>query len=68
LVILIASIEKVLSIFEKTNLSESIDPNPFNIEPDYSFNPEQDYIHDSKLLKTQLRYLNKKLDDIERYA
>jgi len=68
LVILISSIGEALRVFEKHNLFESIGPNPFNIKRDYRFNSELDYLHDIKLLKTQLKYLKKTLADLERYA
>jgi hypothetical protein len=52
--ILIESIEEVIGTFEDVNSFECVDRNPFNIDPHYSFNPELDYIHDIKVLKSQL--------------
>jgi hypothetical protein len=52
--ILIESIEDVLATFEGSNLFERVGPNPFNSGPFYRFQPEPDYRHDIKLLKSQL--------------
>ena len=55
--ILIESIEEVLITFEGCESLLSIEPNPFNTDPSYRFEPESDYGHDIRLLKSQLRSL-----------
>ena len=52
--ILIESIDEVLVTFGGSNLKESVEPLPFNVNPHYRFCPEADYQHDIKLLKSQL--------------
>jgi hypothetical protein len=51
---LIESIEDVLATVEGSNLFECVGPNPFNSDSLYRFQPELDYRHDIKLLKSQL--------------
>ena len=55
--ILIESIEEVLGTFDGTNRFECVEGNPFNMDSRYKFNPETDYKHDIKLLKSQLASL-----------
>ena len=67
LVILIESIKEVLAVYEGSNLFELIEPNPFNADPLYRFDPKPDYQHDIKLLKSQLGSLKKILASLGRY-
>ena len=63
--ILIESIEDVLATFEGTALFERVGPNPFNSDPSYRFQPEPDYRHDIKLLKSQLGSLREIFASLE---
>ena len=65
LVMLIKSIEDVLALFGSINLR--VERNPFNADRYYHFDPEQDYQHDIKLLKFQLKELKKILKDIRSF-
>jgi hypothetical protein len=60
--LLIKSIEGVVALFGSIQLS--VERNPFNADPHYRFDPEQDYKHDIALLKFQLKELKKTLKDI----
>lgn len=62
---LIKSIEDVLALFGSINLR--VERNPFNADRYYHFDPEQDYQHDIKLLKFQLKELKKILKDIRSF-
>ena len=64
--ILIESIEDVLAAFEGSNLFERVGPNPFNSDPSYRFQPEPDYRHDIKLLKSQLGSLREIFASLDR--
>jgi hypothetical protein len=62
---LIESIEDVLARFEGSELFAVIGPNPFNAGPYRRFQPEADYRHDVKLLKSQLGSLQEILASLE---
>lgn len=61
------SLEKVIDTYEGVNLFECFTRNPFHIDSDYEFRPEQDYQHDIKLMKHHLKCHRRTIRDLDRY-
>jgi hypothetical protein len=49
------TLEQVIDTWGDLNLFECFTRNPFHIDPDYEFRPEQDYLHDIRLMKHHLK-------------
>ncbi len=58
------SLEQALGTWGGINLFECFTRNPFHIDPGHGFRPEQDYLHDIKLMKHHLKCLRKTIKEI----
>lgn len=61
------SLERVIGAYDGVNLFECVTRNPFHIDPDYEFHPEQDYLHDIRLMKHHLKCHTRTINDLGRY-
>ncbi|MER9202932.1 hypothetical protein NKH74_27715 [Mesorhizobium sp. M0933] len=61
------SLERVVRAYDGLNLFECVTRNPFHIDPDYEFDPEQDYLHDLKLMRHHLKFHKRTIRDLGRY-
>lgn len=61
------SLERVIAVYDGVNLFESVARNPVHIDPNYEFRPEQDYLHDIRLMKHHLKCHRKTIKDLARY-
>lgn len=50
------------------NLFECFTRNPFHIDPDYEFQQERDYLHDSRLMRHHLKCHRRTIKDLDRYS
>ncbi|WP_137136514.1 hypothetical protein [Rhizobium sp. FKY42] len=58
------SLEQVINTWDGINLFECFTRNPFHIDPDYEFRPEQDYLHDIRLMKHHLKHHRKMISEL----
>lgn len=61
------SLERVIGDYDDVNLFECVTRNPFHIDPDYEFQPQQDYSHDMRLMKHHLKCHKRTIKDLGRY-
>ncbi|CAN7635520.1 hypothetical protein [Pararhizobium sp. LjRoot238] len=55
----------VIDTYDGINLFECFTRNHFHIDPDYEFRPEQDYLHDIRLMKHHLKCHRKTIKDLD---
>ncbi|BCH19723.1 hypothetical protein MesoLjLa_65740 (plasmid) [Mesorhizobium sp. L-2-11] len=58
------SLEQVIGTWDGINLFDRITRNQFHIDPDYEFRPEQDYLHDIRLMKHHLKCHRKAIKEL----
>lgn len=61
------SLERVIDTYDGINLFECFTRNPFHIDSDYERHPEQDYLHDIRLMKHHLKCHRSTIKDLDRY-
>ena len=61
------SLERVIVACDGRNLSDRVTRNLFHIELDYTFRPEQDYLHDIRLMKHHRKCHRRTIKDLDRY-
>jgi hypothetical protein len=61
------SLEQVIDTWDSIDLFECFTRNPFHINPDYAFRPEQDYCHDIGLMKHHLKCHRKTIRELGRW-
>jgi hypothetical protein len=61
------SLEQVIDAWDSIELFECFTRNPFHINPDYAFRPEQDYRHDIGLMKHHLKCHRKTIRELGRW-
>lgn len=59
--------EWVIVACDGRNLSDRATRNPFHIDPNYEFQPEQDYLHDIRLMKHHRKCHRRTIKDLDRY-
>ncbi len=60
------SLEQVISTWDGINLVECFTRNHFHIDLDYEFRPEQDYLHDIRLMKHHLKFHRSTIKELDR--
>ncbi|WP_460088220.1 hypothetical protein [Roseibium sp. LAB1] len=61
------TLEQVIDTWGDLNLFECFTRNPFHIDRDYEFRPEQDYLHDIRLMKHHLKCHRKTIKELGRW-
>ncbi len=61
------SLEQVIRTYDGINLFETVTRNLLHIDPDYVLHPENDYLHDMRLMKHHLKYHMRTIKDLGRY-
>ena len=61
------SLEQVIDTYNGINLFECFTRNPFHIDSDYEFLPEQDYLHDIRLMQHHVKCHKTTIKDLARY-
>jgi hypothetical protein len=61
------SLEQVISTWDGINLVECFTRNHFHIDLDYEFRPEQDYLHDIRLMKHHLKCHRSTIKELDRW-
>ena len=61
------SLEQVIDTWDGINLFECFTRNRFYIDPDYEFRPEQDYLHDIRLMKHHLKCHRSTIKELDRW-
>ena len=61
------SLEQVIDTWDSIDLFDCFTRNPFHINPDYAFQPEQDYRHDIELMKHHLKCHRKTIRELGRW-
>ena len=61
------TLEQVIDTWGDLDLFECFTRNPFHIDPDYEFRPEQDYLHDIRLMKHHLKSHRKTIKELGRW-
>ena len=61
------SLEQVIVACDGRNLSDRVTCNPFHIDPDYEFQPEQNYLQDIRLMKHHRKCHRRTIKDLDRY-
>jgi len=61
------SLDQVIGTYDGINLFECVARNPVHIDADYEFQPEQDYLHDIRLMKHHLKCHRRTIKDLARY-
>jgi hypothetical protein len=62
------SLEWVVDNYDGLNLFECFARNLHHIKPDFEFRPEQDYLHDIRLMRHHLKCHRKTMKDIKRFG
>lgn len=60
------TLEQVIDTWDGLNLFECFTRNQLHIDPDYEFRPEQDHLHDIRLMKHHLKCHRKTIAEIHR--
>lgn len=61
------SLEQVIDTWDGINLVECFTRNHFHIDPDYEFRPQQDYLHDIRLMKHHLKCHRSTIKELDRW-
>lgn len=62
------SLEQVIDTWGDINLFECFTRNQYHIDPDYELKPEQDYLHDIRLMKHHLKCHRTTIKELDRCA